>query len=146
MPTLPSELLTLLGSSILSAGFRILGAILHARRAQHMLTMQALGVKANIIDGARRYNNTHFQWTRRIIALSCVFIIIVFPKVIAVLLPYAPIHIGYGEMTSSFWPFTSSIEKIRWISLKGLVISPLDTHMVAAIIGLYFGGSLVGNK
>lgn len=146
MPTLPTELITLFGSSLLSAFFRILGAILQSKKQQHMLTMQALNVKAGIINEARRYNNSHFQWTRRLIALGCVFFIIVFPKLVAVFMPHAPIHVGYGEMSQSFWPFTSSLERIKWVSLKGLIISPLDTHMVCAIIGLYFGGSLVGNK
>jgi hypothetical protein len=30
-----------------------------------------------------------------------------------------------------------------WKPLEGLVITPLDTHVVSSIIGLYFGGSLV---
>jgi len=28
-------------------------------------------------------------------------------------------------------------------SILGLVITPLDTHLMSAIVGLYFGGSLV---
>jgi len=27
--------------------------------------------------------------------------------------------------------------------MTGMVITPLDTHLVSAIVGLYFGGSLV---
>jgi len=29
--------------------------------------------------------------------------------------------------------------------MKGLVITPLDTHLVSAITGLYFGASMVKN-
>ena len=32
---------------------------------------------------------------------------------------------------------------MRWVEFYGLVITPLDTNLVAAIIGMYFGGSLV---
>jgi len=28
-------------------------------------------------------------------------------------------------------------------SFAGVVITPLDTHLMSAIVGLYFGGSLV---
>ena len=34
---------------------------------------------------------------------------------------------------------------MKWVTLSSnsLVITPLDTNLVSAIIGLYFGGSLV---
>ena len=34
---------------------------------------------------------------------------------------------------------------MQWVPMahKGIVITPLDTHLMSAIIGLYFGGSLV---
>ncbi len=34
---------------------------------------------------------------------------------------------------------------MKWIPMAapGIVITPLDTNLVAAITGLYFGGSLV---
>ena len=34
---------------------------------------------------------------------------------------------------------------MKWIPMdsKGIVITPLDTNLVSAIVGLYFGGSLV---
>jgi hypothetical protein len=28
-------------------------------------------------------------------------------------------------------------------TFNGLIITPLDTHLMSAIVGLYFGGSLV---
>ena len=34
-------------------------------------------------------------------------------------------------------------ETMRWVAFNGLVITPLDTNLVSAIIGMYFGGSLV---
>jgi hypothetical protein len=34
---------------------------------------------------------------------------------------------------------------VEWKQLKGLVITPLDTHLVSAIVGLYFGASIVKN-
>ena len=39
--------------------------------------------------------------------------------------------------------FTKDVEIFKWITFEGLVITQLDTNLVSAIIGMYFGGSLV---
>jgi len=39
--------------------------------------------------------------------------------------------------------FIPEKEVMKWIELEGLVITPLDTNLVGAIVGMYFGGSLV---
>ena len=55
-----------------------------------------------------------------------------------------PIFVGYVETVSQgFWIFGSDMDMTQWKPLSGLVITPLDTHVVSSIIGLYFGGSLV---
>ena len=41
-----------------------------------------------------------------------------------------------------FWE-GKDVLKWEYLSARGLVITPLDTNLVSAIIGLYFGGSLV---
>ena len=42
-----------------------------------------------------------------------------------------------------WWIFASSTDMTQWKAMTGLIITPLDTHVVSSIIGLYFGGSLV---
>jgi len=42
-----------------------------------------------------------------------------------------------------FWFFKEGREVFEWITFQGLVITQLDTNLVSAIIGMYFGGSLV---
>ena len=55
-----------------------------------------------------------------------------------------PIYVGYTEtVQQGFWIFASDTDMTQWKPLSGLVITPLDTHVVSSIIGLYFGGSLV---
>ncbi|MEM9227285.1 MAG: hypothetical protein AAGA45_04900, partial [Verrucomicrobiota bacterium] len=56
-----------------------------------------------------------------------------------------PISIGVIDQprhVPGFWFFSSDTEETQWLELKGLVLTPLDTHLLSAIIGLYFGGSL----
>lgn len=143
---LPLELITLFGSSLIGGFIRIWGASLHSKHQQHLMSLQALKTNAALVNSARHYENKGFQWTRRLIALSSVFFIMAFPKLIAVLAPEIPIYIGYPELTKGFLFFTTSIPKIHWVQLSGIVITPLDTHLLSAIIGLYFGGSLIGHN
>lgn len=143
---LPLELITLLGSSFLGGLIKIWGASIHAKHQIHLMNIQALKANASIINEARQYDNKGFQWTRRLIALTSVFFIIAFPKIIALISPETPIFIGYPELHSGFFFFTSAITKIQWVQVSGIVITPLDTHLLSAIIGLYFGGSLIGNR
>jgi hypothetical protein len=87
--------------------------------------------------------STLLSRTRRIIALLAVFSIVVFPKLVAVFYPDITVTVGYTEFRPGFWFFTSDEEVFKWVTFKGLVITQLDTNLVSAIIGMYFGGSLV---
>ena len=44
----------------------------------------------------------------------------------------------FAEVFGWNWLFGPS-ESIMWVSARGFVITPLDTHIVSAIVGLYFG-------
>jgi hypothetical protein len=101
--------------------------------------------QAEIFKEAREYDNAGFQWTRRIIALVAVFAIVVLPKIIPLIDPNAQVIVGYTEFKPGFLFFTEGKDVMSWVPMaaKGIVITPLDTNLVSAIIGLYFGGSLV---
>lgn len=139
---IPLELVTLLGSSLLGGVMKIWSKANEARRQERTYMLQTLNAKADIIGQARHYENREFQWTRRTIALTAVFFIIAFPKIVAVFMPETAVFFGYAEMSKGFWFFGSEGERIVWEQMHGLVITPLDMHLLAAIVGLYFGGSL----
>ena len=84
-----------------------------------------------------------FAWTRRIIALVSVFAIVVLPKMVAVFYPDVDVTVGFTNWNPGFWFFRDGREVFEWITFQGLVITQLDTNLVSAIIGMYFGGSLV---
>lgn len=142
MPVIPAELLTLLGSSVLGGIMQIGSQTLEARRRERIFTLQTLNAQAKIIDEARRYDNQGFQWTRRVIALMAVFFIVAFPKLVAVFHPEIAVNVGYTEIKDGFLFFSSEKIRTEWITFSGLTLTPLDTHLLGAIIGLYFGGSL----
>jgi hypothetical protein len=70
--------------------------------------------------------------------------IIVLPKLAPFIDPNLPIYVGYTEtIQEGWWIFATDVDMTQWKPMSGLVITPLDTHVVSSIIGLYFGGSLV---
>ena len=139
---LPLELITMLFSTLLGGFMSIWGQSMKNRQEQNKMMLANARFSAEQVNTARDAGKTdkHFAWTRRIIALSAVFSIIVLPKLVAVWYPEVGVYVGYTEVTGGFmnWLFGPD-EVIKWKYAQGFVITPLDTHIVSAIVGLYFG-------
>ena len=137
-------MITMLGSTVLGGVMSIWSQSIKAKQAEQKLLIQRADVQMKGFKEAREYENVGFQWTRRIIALTAVFAIVLFPKLLPLIDPEANVIVGYLEFTPGFLFFEGKdILKWEYLSSRGLVITPLDTNLVSAIIGLYFGGSLV---
>ncbi len=54
-----------------------------------------------------------------------------------------PVILTWTEFTRGFLFLIEQKEITMDKEYFGVVITPLDTHLMSAIIGLYFGGSLV---
>ena len=141
---MPFEMITMLGSTILGGVMSIWSQSIKAKQAEQKMLLARADKQAKLFKEAREYENPGFQWTRRIIALTAVFAIVLFPKLLPLLQPDASVIVGYLEFKPGFL-FIPENEIMKWITLSSnsLVITPLDTNLVSAIIGLYFGGSLV---
>ena len=139
---LPLELITMLFSTVLGGVMSIWGQSIKAKEANNKMLMERANFNRKAVADARNAgkNDKHFAWTRRLIALGAVFSIIVLPKLVAVWYPEVNVYVGYTEATGGFmnWLFGPD-EAIQWKMGKGFVITPLDTHIVSAIVGLYFG-------
>lgn len=142
---IPLELLTMVGSGLLSAFMTLWSLKMKYKQAQQEWMIKGLAARSKAIQEAREYKDKGFQFTRRLIALSSVFAIIVLPKLVAIWNPEVLVLVGYTEFNPGFWPFTDGADVIKWRPASGLVITPLDTHLVSAIVGLYFGASMVKN-
>ena len=138
----PFEIITMLGSTLLSGFMGIWSQSIKARQDEQKMLIARAGVQIQAFKNAREYGNSKFQWTRRVIALTAVFSIILLPKLVAIFYPDILVSVGYTQFKPGFF-FVPEKEVLKWISLQGLVITPLDTNLVAAITGMYFGGSLV---
>ena len=141
---MPFEMITMLGSTVLGGVMSIWSQSIKAKQSEQKMLLARANKQAEIFKEAREYDNPGFQWTRRIIALSAVLAIVVFPKLLPLIDPEANIIVGYLEFKPGFLFFEGK-ELLKWevMSARGLVLTPLDTNLVSAIIGLYFSGSLV---
>ena len=142
MGGLPVEMITMLGSSLLGGFMSIWGQSIKAKQAEQKMLLARGKFQMAEIDKARKYENTGFQWTRRIIALSAVFAIIVWPKMVPVFFDTS-VWLTWTEFSRGFLFLIEKKEIVMDKEFFGVVITPLDTHLMSAIIGLYFGGSLV---
>ena len=140
---LPLELITMLGSTVLGGVMSIWGQSMKMKQEQNKMLMERANANAGFVAEARNAgkNDKHFAWTRRLIALSAVFAIIVLPKLVAVFYPEVAVYVGYTEIQTGFFDFIfgPGEEVVKWKYAQGFVITPLDTHIVSAIVGLYFG-------
>ena len=139
---LPVEMITMLGSSVLGGFMTIWGQSIKAKQdVQKMILARSNNQKKHISE-ARTYENKGFQFTRRIIALTAVFFIIVWPKIVPVFFDVS-VFLTWTEFSRGFLFLIEQKEMLVDRQYAGVVITPMDTHLMASIIGLYFGGSLV---
>ena len=137
-------MITMLGSTVLGGVMSIWSQSIKAKQQEQQMLIQRANTQTEAFKQAREYENVGFQWTRRIIALTAVFAIVLLPKLMPIFQPDVSVIVGYLEFKPGFF-FIPEKEIMKWITLSSnsLVITPLDTNLVSAIIGLYFGGSLV---
>ena len=139
----PFEIITMLGSTLLSGLLTVWAESRRAKQEAQKLLIARGKFQMQAIAQARNYENVGFQWTRRIIALLSVFAIVLLPKLVAVFYPDVGVTVGYTNWRPGFMFFREGREIWQWVTFQGLVITQLDTNLVSAIIGMYFGGSLV---
>jgi hypothetical protein len=139
---LPVEMITMLGSSVLGGVMTIWGQSIKAKQEDQKMLLARGKFQMDAIEKARKYENSGFQWTRRIIALTAVFFIIVWPKIVPVFFDVS-VFLTWTEFSRGFLFLIEQKEMLVDRQFAGVVITPMDTHLMASIIGLYFGGSLV---
>ncbi len=144
----PFEIITMLDSTILGGVMSIWAESRKAKAENEklLITRGEFDMKARKQSIEAGQKDKGFAWTRRIIALSSVFAIVVFPKLVAVYYPDVLVTVGYTQWNPGFMFFTEGREIFEWITFEGLVITQLDTNLVSAIIGMYFGGSLAKGR
>jgi len=145
--SLPLELMTLAASTVGSGIMTLLALRMKMKAQQQAALMSKVGVaqenRMEVLTGVP----DKVAWTRRTIALSVVLSVIVLPKLAALFVPDLHVSYGWTETTTGWlWGlFGGNDQSLMWHEVKGLAITPLDTHVAMMIAGLYFGPSIVKN-
>lgn len=105
--------------------------------------MEKIGAKNEAVKAARDFKEPGFSFTRRTIALASVASIIVLPILGSIFYPNLPISYGFTESLGGFLFFTDPKDALVWTTGTGVVITPMHSHLVYAIAGMYFGSSSV---
>ena len=132
-------------STVLGGILSIMAQKAKDKADEQKMLLQRAEFQSQQFDKARAVDDPFTKNTRRWIALIAVVSILVIPKLAPFINPDLTIYVGYTEeVMQGWWIFASSTDMTQWKPMTGaLVITPLDTHVVSSIVGLYFGGSLV---
>ena len=143
----PFEIITMLASTVLGGVMSVWSESRKAKAENEklLITRGEFDIKAKKQSLDHGLKDKGFAWTRRIIALTSVFAIVLLPKLVAVYYPEVSVTVGYTQWNPGGL-FRVGREVFDWITFQGLVITQLDTNLVSAIIGMYFGGSLAKGK
>jgi len=142
----PFEIITMLGSTLLSSLLSIWSQSRKAKEEQQklLITRGEFEMKSQTtIFGSRLTRQRFCVDTLELLSLTAIFAIVLLPKLVAVFAPNVDVTVGFTNWNPGFWFFRDGREVFEWITFQGLVITQLDTNLVSAIIGMYFGGSLV---
>ena len=99
---MPFEMITMLGSTVLGGVMSIWSQSIKAKQAEQKMLLQRAEAQTAAFKEAREYENVGFQWTRRIIALTAIFAIVVLPKILPLIDPQAQVIVGYTEWKPGF--------------------------------------------
>ena len=111
---------------------------------QQSALLQRFSSSEDSVNSARAYQNQNAQWIRRFLVISFMGM--------AMFILLAPV-LGYDtvvpvEVTSGFkflfLDFTNTIT--QWTSLEGMVTPEWLPHAIMAVVGMYFGQSIVSRK
>jgi len=141
------EILPLVGGGVFGALVKLLSMGMQNKADERKAMFQAFSKQQESINAANEMaaNNSSFAFTRRIIALSITFIIVL----IAVFPLSQPVNVIQEIQTGGSYLFglvdTTSIKQ-EWVQLQGSVVLPVVIPSFQAIIGAYFGASIAGNR
>tara|TARA_R100001443_G_scaffold68597_1_gene77288 strand:+ start:6413 stop:6856 length:444 start_codon:yes stop_codon:yes gene_type:complete len=144
----PFEIITMLASTVLGGMMSIWAESRKAKAENEklLITRGEFDMKARKQSLDHGLKDKGFAWTRRIIALTSVFAIVLLPKLVAVYYPDVAVTVGYTNWQPGILFIRQGREIFEWVTFQGLVITQLDTNLVSAIIGMYFGGSLAKGR
>lgn len=140
------EIINLIGSSVIGGLMQVIGQRASAQQEQQKMLMMQNKFVEQSRDKVRKIGDANFfSMTRRIIALTCIFSIILLPMVAGIF--QVPIYIQTEVTTGSDWfLFSTESTQTVWKEINGMPFLEMHKNVVISIIGLYMGSSITKSK
>jgi|3_EtaG_2_1085321.scaffolds.fasta_scaffold00179_25 hypothetical protein len=141
---IPTSVITFVISTAISAYFKFANARSEAREKQHSRLIDIATHNENSQKARNSITNKSFQWTKRFLAVSAWSVY--WGAKVALLLGLAALPIIHGEPVEvhhGFWIFGWTETVFKFTEVPGVPFTSFDYHMLSAIVGSYFGASIM---
>jgi uncharacterized membrane protein YfcA len=140
----PIEAITMILSTVGGAVMKMWSQSQSDKAEQQKALLQRFSASEDTVENARKYQNPNAQWIRRFLVMSfmgmAVFILLAPMWGLDTMVPV--------EVTSGFkflfLDFTDTVTE--WVSLEGMVTPEWLPHAIMAVVGMYFGQSIVSRR
>jgi len=141
---LPMEMITMILSVVGGAVMKMMSQAQADKADQQKSLMSQFSASQGSVDAARAHQNPNAQWIRRFLVVSFMamagFILLApvldLPTVV-------PVEVTSG-FKLLFFDFTNTVTE--WRTLEGMVTPEWLPHAIMAVVGMYFGQSIVARK
>tara|TARA_R110002020_G_scaffold245073_1_gene458745 strand:+ start:117 stop:551 length:435 start_codon:yes stop_codon:yes gene_type:complete len=140
----PIEAITMILSTVGGAVMKMWSQAQSDKAEQQKALLQRFSASEDTVENARKYQNPNAQWIRRFLVMSfmgmAMFILLAPMWGLDTVVPV--------EVTSGFkflfLDFTNTVTE--WVSLEGMVTPEWLPHAIMAVVGMYFGQSIVSRR
>ena len=141
---LPMEAITMIGSTLGGAGLKLFAQAQADKAEQQKQLLGRLTASEDSVQNARKYDTPNAQWIRRFLVVS--FMSMAMFILIAPILGFktvVPIDVTTG-FSFLFFDFKDTVT--QFVSLDGMVTPAWLPHAIMAVVGMYFGQSIVARR
>jgi uncharacterized membrane protein YfcA len=140
----PIEAITMILSTVGGAVMKMWSQAQSDKAEQQKALLQRFSASEDTVENARKYQNPNAQWIRRFLVMSfmCMAMFILLAPMWG-LDTVVPVEVTSG-FKFLFLDFTNTVTE--WVSLEGMVTPEWLPHAIMAVVGMYFGQSIVSRR
>ena len=141
---LPMEMITMILSVLGGAVMKMWSQAQSDKADQQKALIQRFSASEDSVSNARTYQNPNAQWIRRFLVVSFMGMAAFILTAPLLDLPtVVPVEVTSG-FKFLFLDFTNTVTE--WKTLEGMVTPEWLPHAIMAVVGMYFGQSIVSRK
>jgi uncharacterized membrane protein YfcA len=141
---LPVEMITMVVSVVGGSVMKMWSQGQSDKADQQKALIQRFSASEDSVQNARNYQNPNAQWIRRFLVVSFMGMAMFILTAPLLDLPtVVPVEVTSG-FKFLFLDFTTTVTE--WVTLEGMVTPEWLPHSIVAVVGMYFGQSIVSRK